>query len=181
VSPDTKADQVSGRTYTRAVTTSLPSAVQSVFDRFITTELTTVDRRGQPITWPVTPYYQPGAACIDVTTGLGYPKKANDARANPLVALLFSDPTGCGLERPPMVLVQGVADVDDRDLEANEARYAKESLEKLPGIADALPPNPFGGFWPGTSPASTSTSGPSGCTCGRTGSPGANPSCMART
>jgi hypothetical protein len=122
------------------VTASLPSSVQAVFERFITTELTTVDKRGQPITWPVTPYYRPGAPCVDVTTGLGYPKKANDARANPLVALLFSDPTGCGLERAPMVLVQGVADVDDRDLEANRARYARESPEKLPAIQKLLPP-----------------------------------------
>src|SRR5947209_16381477 len=104
------------------MTASLPPDVQAVFDRFVTTELTTVDRRGQPITWPVTPYYTPGGPCIDITTGLGYPKKANDARANPLVALLFSDPTGSGLEQTPAVLVQGVADVDDRDLDANRTR-----------------------------------------------------------
>jgi hypothetical protein len=124
------------------VTASLPPDVQSVFQRFITTELTTVDRRGQPITWPVTPYYSPGGPCIDVTTGLGYPKKANDARANPMVSLLFSDPTGSGLTAPPMVLVQGTADVDDRDLEANRARYASESLQKLPGIRALTPPQP---------------------------------------
>ena len=76
------------------MTASLPDDVQAVFDRFITTELTTINRVGQPITWPVTPYYSLGDPCIDVTTGLGYPKKANDARANPLVSLLFSDPTG---------------------------------------------------------------------------------------
>lgn len=122
------------------MTASLPPEVQAVFDRFVTTELTTIDRRGQPITWPVTPYYSPGDPCIDVTTGLGYPKKANDARANPLVSLLFSDPTGCGLARPPMVLVQGTAEVDDRDLEANRARYARESMEKLPGIKPLTPP-----------------------------------------
>ena len=57
------------------MTASLPDEVQAVFDRFITTELTTIDRRGQPITWPVTPYYSPGAPCIDVTTGLGYPEE----------------------------------------------------------------------------------------------------------
>jgi hypothetical protein len=114
-----------------------------VFDRFITTEFTTVDKNGQPITWPVTPYYSPGGKCIDITTGLGYPKKANDARANPLVALLFSDPTGSGLEDSPMVLVQGVADVDDRDLEANRSRYARESAEKLPDIAKLMPPAPL--------------------------------------
>jgi hypothetical protein len=125
------------------MTASLPAEVQAVFDRFITTELTTVNRAGQPITWPVTPYYSPGDPCIDVTTGLGYPKKANDARANPLVSLLFSDPTGSGLQDPPMVLIQGTADVDDRDLEANRQRYGRESIEKLPATASMHPPEPI--------------------------------------
>ena len=118
-----------------------------MFDRFITTELTTVDRSGQPITWPVTPYYVPGDPRIDVTTGLGYPKKANDAQANPLVSLLFSDPTGSGLDAPPMVLVQGSAEVDDRDLDANRERYARESAEKLPGAVRRLPPDPLRRFF----------------------------------
>ena len=111
-----------------------------MFERFVTTELTTIDRLGQPITWPMTPYYRAGARCIDLTTGLGYPKKANDARANPLVALLFSDPTGSGLSGPPMVLVQGSAQIDDKDLEANRERYTRESLEKLPGTRKLQPP-----------------------------------------
>src|SRR5947209_5903859 len=117
------------------MTSSLPAEVQTVFDRFVTTELTTIDRAGQPITWPVTPYYSPSAPCIDVTTGLGYPKKARDAEANPFVSLLFSDPTGSGLSNPPMVLVQGSAEVDDRDLDANRERYVRESLQKLPATA----------------------------------------------
>jgi hypothetical protein len=120
----------------------LPSELQAVFARFITTEYTTVDRVGQPITWPVTPYYSPGGPCIDISTGLGYPKKANDARNNPLVALLFSDPTGSGLQDAPIVLVQGSAHVDDEDLDANRERYTRESLEKLPGTAKLQPPDP---------------------------------------
>jgi hypothetical protein len=122
------------------VTASLPLEVQQVFDRFVTTEYTTVDRRGQPICWPVTPYYRQGDLCIDITTGLGYPKKALDARANPKVALLFSDPTGSGIEDPPQVLVQGIAEVDHRDLDANRERYRTESLEKLPGTKGLHPP-----------------------------------------
>jgi hypothetical protein len=113
------------------MTSSLPPEVQEVFERFVTTEYTTLDVRGQPITWPVTPFYRGGAPCIDVTTGLGYPRKARDAEGNPRVALLFSDSTGCGMERPPAVLVQGIADVDDQDLDANRERYERESLEKL--------------------------------------------------
>jgi hypothetical protein len=122
------------------VTASLPESVQAVFDRFITTEYTTIDAVGKPITWPVTPYYRPGDPCIDVTTGLGYPKKANDARKNPKVALLFSDPTGCGITDPATVLVQGTADVDDRDLEANRVRYDRECIEKLPAVKEMSPP-----------------------------------------
>ncbi|HEY6397130.1 MAG TPA: hypothetical protein VIX82_06725 [Solirubrobacteraceae bacterium] len=122
------------------MTASLPPEVQSVFDRFITTELTTIDERGHPITWPVTPYYRPGDPCIDVTTGLGYPKKANDARRNPLVALLFSESTGSGISAAPMVLVQGTAQVDDSDLDANSERYVRESLEKPSATGGHHPP-----------------------------------------
>ncbi|MGN6872637.1 MAG: hypothetical protein ACTHMY_29965 [Solirubrobacteraceae bacterium] len=124
------------------MTASLPPEVQAVFDRFLTTELTTVDRAGQPITGPVNPYYRAGDPCIDVTTGLGYPKKANDAQANPLVSLLFSDPTGSLLQDPPVVLVQGSAEVDDRDLEANRRRYAREAATKLPSLKGRQAPEP---------------------------------------
>ena len=58
------------------MTATLPTEVQQVFEHFITTEYTTIDGRGQPITWPVTPYYRWEDGTIDVTTGLGYPKKA---------------------------------------------------------------------------------------------------------
>jgi hypothetical protein len=129
------------------VTSSLPQQVRECFERFVTTEYTTVDSRQQPITWPVTPYYSQGGASIDVTTGLGYPKKADDARANPQVALLFSDPTGSGIEAAPQVLVQGIADVDDRDLDANRERYWRESSQKLPGMRDAHPPKLIRGLF----------------------------------
>ena len=128
------------------MTATLPAEIQQAFDRFITTEFTTVDGRGQPITWPLTPYYKPGDPCIDVTTGLGYSKKAHDARANPKVAMLFSDPTGCGLEGAPQVLVQGIAEVDDRDLDANRARYRREMAEKLPAAMSDMPPKVFDRF-----------------------------------
>jgi hypothetical protein len=119
--------------YVSTVTATLPPEVREVFERFITCEYTTIDARQQPIVWPVTPYYSSGAPTLDTTTGLGYPKKANDARRNPHVALLFSDPTGSGIESGIQVLVQGAAEVDDRDLTANRKRYERESAVKLPG------------------------------------------------
>jgi Pyridoxamine 5'-phosphate oxidase len=126
------------------VTGSLPQEVQDVFGRFMTTELTTVDSRGQPIVWPVTPYYEPGGMTIDVTTGVGYPKKAEDARRHPRVSLLFSDPTGSEIESGIRVLVQGTAEVDDRDLKANFERYRVESDRKVPRVRkEWFPPAPL--------------------------------------
>jgi hypothetical protein len=122
------------------MTRSLPTEVQDAFERFITCEYTTVGAGQQPITWPVTPYYRPGQATIDVTTGLGYPKKADDARRHPSVSLLFSDPTGSGIESGIRILVHGTAEVDEENLEANRERYWNESWEKLPGARDVHPP-----------------------------------------
>ena len=120
----------------------LPAELRAVFDRFITTEYVTIDGGGQPIAWPVTPYphEHDGEVCVDVTTGLGYPKKARDAQRNPKVALLFSDPTGSGLSDPPMVLVQGTARVDEDDLAANRERYRREGRIKLPKANEKAPP-----------------------------------------
>ena len=122
------------------MTASLPQEVREAFGSFVTCEYTTIDSRQQPIGWPVTPYYADGGPCIDVTTGLGYPKKALDAKRNHRVALLFSDPTGSGTESGIKVLVQGTAEVDDRDLPGNRERYWRESGEKLPATRDMHPP-----------------------------------------
>src|SRR3954453_6173306 len=118
----------------------LPAELRAVFDRFITPEYVTIDGHGQPIAWPVTPYPHEDGACLDVTTGLGYPKKARDAQANPKVALLFSDPNGGGDNKPPMVLVQGDARVDEEDLAANRERYRREGAAKLPKAMEKAPP-----------------------------------------
>jgi hypothetical protein len=78
---------------------------------------------------------------VDVTTGLGYPKKARDAERNPKVSLLFSDPTGSGIADPPVVLVQGIAIVDDADVAANHRRYLEDIGRKMPAAAKRLPPD----------------------------------------
>jgi hypothetical protein len=121
--------------------TSAPAELHDVATSFVTTEFVTIDAGGQPIVWPLTPYRDPDDPdCVDVTTGVGYPKKAKDAERNPNVALLFSDPTGCGMTDPPAVLVQGTARVDDADLKANAERYLREAAAKLPKAAEKMPP-----------------------------------------
>ena len=49
-------------------------------------------------------------------TAPGDREHAADARENPKVALLFAESTGCGMDDPPQVLVQGTADVARADV-----------------------------------------------------------------
>jgi hypothetical protein len=110
-----------------------------VFQQFITAEYASLTRGGEPITTPVTPYVG-AAGTLDISTGLTYPTKAERARRNPHVALLYSDPKGSGLQDAPMVLVQGRAAVRDADLQANTDRYMRESARKLPAASAGMPP-----------------------------------------
>jgi hypothetical protein len=126
---------------------TLPPELQQAAERYLTTEFVTVDAAGRPIVWPVTPYYRAEQGCIDVTTGVGYPKKADDAMRNPRVALLFSDPTGSGISDAPMVLVQGTARVDDSDPAANRERYEREMAAKLPALHALAPSGPLKRFF----------------------------------
>jgi hypothetical protein len=106
-------------------------------DAAITTEYASLTRDGRPVTVPLTPYR--GATTLDVSTGLTYPAKAERARRNPRVALLFADPVGTGLAEPPVVLVQGLATVRDGDLQAGTDRYVRESMAKLPAAYEGTP------------------------------------------
>jgi hypothetical protein len=115
-----------------ATSTGLPAVLGEVFERSLVCEYASLTRAGRPITWAVTPYV--GQGTLDVSTGLSYPDKAERARRNPRVALLYSDPTGSGLEPAPTVLVQGRATVRDADLQAGADRYVRESLRKTSGM-----------------------------------------------
>ncbi len=115
-----------------------PAGLFDVFARAITCEYASLTRAGSPVTVPTTPYVGPGNT-LDVSTGLSYPAKAERARRNPRVALLFADPIGAGGSNGSVVLVQGHAAVRDADLQANTDRYARESVRKLPGAVEGQP------------------------------------------
>ncbi len=114
-----------------------PAELVAVFERSITCNYASLTRNGAPVTMPTTPYV--GDGTLDVSTGLTYPAKAERARRNPKVALLFADPIGAGASHEPVVLVQGYAAVRDADLQANTDRYASASMRKLPGSVKGQP------------------------------------------
>lgn len=117
--------------------TDWPAELDEVFEQAVTCEYASLTRAGAPVTVPATPYR--GAGTLDVSTGLTYPAKAERARRNPKVALLFADPIGTDAGGGPVALVQGHAAVRDADLQANTDRYVRVSTEKLPAATRGQP------------------------------------------
>jgi hypothetical protein len=111
-----------------------PAELQSVFERAVTVEYASLTATDAPITVPVTPYASDDRATLDVSTGVTYPAKAERARRNPKVSLLFADSLGPDPERKPAALVQGLASVRDADLQGNTDRYVRSSIEKFPEV-----------------------------------------------
>jgi Pyridoxamine 5'-phosphate oxidase len=91
----------------------LPKEIRTLLQTYYTCEVTTVNSKRQPITWPCLPYFHEETGEIIFTASIAFPVKAFNARRNPHVSLLYSDPTGSGLTKPPALLVQGEASVQE--------------------------------------------------------------------
>lgn len=96
-----------------------------------TCEYASLKTNGTPVTCPVLPFPGENGHTIDITTGLTYPVKAERARHNPKVCLLYSDHKGSPIDNPPVTLVYGQATVYDSDLQANTDRYVQVSVSRL--------------------------------------------------
>ena len=116
-----------------------PEEVLPAFDRFLSCSWSTVSQEGPPVTYQVTPFVGARGSTLDVSCGLTSPANAEHARRNPAVGLLYSDPTGSGVDDAPVVLVLGRAAVRDADLQRNTDRYAQWSLAKIPAQWRGVP------------------------------------------
>ena len=115
------------------VLAQLPPEVVAVLRSFYTCEFTTINRHGEPLTWPVEPFFDEQSGELIVSASIAFPTKARNARRNPRVSLLFSDPTGSGLADPPAVLVQGNASVvESHEWTARSREHFKLSLIRQP-------------------------------------------------
>jgi hypothetical protein len=100
--------------------TEVPRLLSAQFRAASITEFAYLTPRGEPLCWPVTPYWYPERGILGISTGLGYPKKAYYAQRHPRVAALFGS-----------TLLQGDAVVLDDDLQANTDRYVREMRAKF--------------------------------------------------
>jgi hypothetical protein len=86
----------------------LDSVVAKTVDAYRTCEFATLARDGTPIVWPTATLRQDDDTFL-VTTCLAFAQKGLNVRRDSRVALLFSDPTGSGLDGAEQVFVSGTA------------------------------------------------------------------------
>ncbi|MCC0100634.1 pyridoxamine 5'-phosphate oxidase family protein [Streptomyces flavotricini] len=116
---------------------SAPTAL----DAYRTCEFATLARSGTPLAWPTAVARRPEGTLL-LTTSLAFAQKALNVRRDGRVALLFSDPTGSGLDPAPQVFVGGRAQCPDEIATGPEGAedYWRMLFERQPHSRSYLSP-----------------------------------------
>ena len=101
----------------------LPPDIAQMIASAMFCEFGTISAQGVPIDTPLFCFADPTSRSIDVGTGLAYPAKAERARRNPKVGLLFE-----GGPEQPVISIGALATVKDADIQANAERYIAEVI-----------------------------------------------------
>ena len=91
---------------------TLPAPVEALLDAALVAELSVVDGRGRPVTYPLIPLYD--GSRIYMTSSALFSRKLDHIRSNPKVAVSITDPVAVGGRRD-RATIQGDARVIDDD------------------------------------------------------------------
>jgi general stress protein 26 len=110
----------------------LPDPVAALLDAALVAELTVVDGRGRPVSYPLIPLYD--GARIYMTSSALFSKKLRHIKANPKVCVALTDPIGVPVEPFARATVQGDAVIHDGDLHTDWERLLPLWRAKEPVI-----------------------------------------------
>ena len=110
---------------------TLPEPVEQLLESALVGELTVVDPRGRPVTYPLIPLYD--GERIYLTSSTLFSRKLEHIKANPRVALSITDPVAVG-GRADRATIQGDARVIEEDPHGGWERLLPIWEKKEPSI-----------------------------------------------
>jgi general stress protein 26 len=114
---------------------TLPEPVEALFEAALVAELTVVDGRGRPVTYPLIPLYD--GERIYMTSSTLFSRKLEHIKANPKVTVSVTDPVSVG-GRLDRATVQGIARVIEDDPHGGWERILPIWEAKEPAIVAFL-------------------------------------------
>jgi general stress protein 26 len=99
---------------------ALPGPVEDLLNVALVAELTVVDDKGRPITYPLIPLYD--GEKIYMTSSVLFARKLEHIKRNPRVSVTISDPIGAPIEPFSRVTIQGDARIVEDDIHSGWER-----------------------------------------------------------
>lgn len=98
----------------------LPDKIEQLLGAALVSELTVLDGRGRPVTYPLIPLYD--GRKIYMTSSVLFSRKLEHIKANPRVSVTISDPVATPVEDFTRATVQGNARIVEDDLHSGWER-----------------------------------------------------------
>lgn len=114
---------------------TMPEQAAALLEAALVGELTVIDRRGRPVTYPLIPLWD--GERVYLTSSSLFSRKLDHIRANPRVSLSITDPVAVG-GATDRVTIQGDARVIEEDPHAGWERLLPIWERKEPSIVSFL-------------------------------------------
>ncbi|MDQ4143785.1 MAG: pyridoxamine 5'-phosphate oxidase family protein [Actinomycetota bacterium] len=114
----------------------IPDAIEKLLNAALVSELTVLDRRGRPVTYPLIPLFD--GKRIYMTSSVLFSKKLEHIKANQRVSLTITDPVATPVEDFDRATIQGDARVIEDDLHSGWERVLPLWTAKEPIISELL-------------------------------------------
>lgn len=123
------------RAYIPSMTT-LPEPIAELLNVALVAELTVLDSKGRPVTYPLIPLYD--GEKIYMTSSVLFSKKLEHIKADPRVSVTITDPIAAAVEPFRRATIQGMARISEDDLHSGWERVMPLWAAKEPIIKDLL-------------------------------------------
>ncbi len=117
--------------------TTLPEPIEELLNAALVAELTVLDPRGRPVTYPLIPLYDGNK--IYMTSSVLFSKKLEHIKADPRVSVTITDPVAAaGVDPFRRATIQGLAKIVEDDLHSGWERVMPLWTAKEPIIKDLV-------------------------------------------